>query len=67
MKKLDPALRRAAFIGWPENASAEKREEVMRKFGKDNYPGFNPTDVGHDFTGPHGNNRKMTSSSWIGF
>ena len=67
MEKLDPVFRRAAFIGWPENASAEKREEVMRKIGKDNYPGFNPTDVGHDFTGPYGNNRKMTSSSWIEF
>ena len=66
-KKLDPALRRAAFIGWPESTTAEKREELMRKFGKDNFPGFSPTDVGHDFTGPYGQNRKMTTSSWIEF
>ena len=39
----------------------------MRKFGTENYPGFNPSDVGHDFTGPYGNNRKITSTSWIEF
>ena len=66
LNKLDPALRRTSFFGWPDTVSAEKRVELMRKFGSEKYPGFNPTDVGHDETGPY-SNRKLTKSSWIEF
>ena len=66
VNKLDPALRRVAFIGWPENMSAEKRVEMMHEFGKEKYKNFTPTDVGHDFTGPY-NHRKLSTASWIEF
>ena len=59
MNKLDPALRRSAFIGWPESIGAGKRAELMRKFGIEKYPGFSPIDVGHDFTGP------ITTESYV--
>ena len=36
VNKLDPALRRVAFIGWPENVSAEKRVELCKHLVKKN-------------------------------
>ena len=30
--KLDPALRRVSFIGWPRNISGDKRVELMSGF-----------------------------------
>ena len=66
VNKLDPALRRVAFIGWPENLSAGKRTQFKQKFGKEKYKMFTPTDMGHDYTRPY-NNRKLTTASWTEF
>ena len=54
------------YNSWPDNITREKRVELMRKFGSEKYPGFHPTDLGHDETGPY-SDRKLSKSSWIEF
>ena len=66
VNKLDPALRRVAFIGWPSSVTAEKRIEFMTSFMNTKCTGFKAIDMGHDFPGPY-NNRVLSTASWIEF
>ena len=66
VNKLDPALRRASFIGWPTNVSAEKRMELMCGFMDTKYKKVRFVDCGHDYTGPY-NDRKLSKTSWVEF
>ena len=66
LNKLDPALRRAVFLGWPEGTSTEKRAELMDKLMKEKFPTFRVVDFGHEYIGPY-NNKKLSSVSWAEF
>ena len=66
VNKLDPALRRAIFIGWPVNLSAEKRLELMGIFMDTKYKKVRSVDSGNNFTSPY-NDRKLSKTSWVEF
>ena len=66
VNKLDPALRRVTFIGWPTGLSAEKRLELMGTFLDTKYKTVRFVDSGNDFTGPY-NDRKLSKTSWVEF
>ena len=58
VNELDPALRRAIFLGWSQSMSTEKRVEHMDKFMKEKFSTFRMVDFGHEYTGPY-NNKKL--------
>ena len=66
VNKLDLALWRAVFLGWPESISAEKRLELMDKFMKEKFSTYRVVDFGHEYIGPY-NNRKLSPASWVEF
>ena len=66
VNKLDPALRRAVFLGWSQSMSTGKRVEHMDKFMKENGSMFRVVDFGHEYIGPY-NNKKLSTASWVEF
>jgi len=65
LQSLDPAHKRAVFIGFPEGLAAEQRvkeiESIMARF-----PAHKPVDVGNFWRGPR-NNRSLTKVGFAEF
>ena len=66
VNKLDPALKRITFIGWPTAISEDERVSEMKKFVESNLPMIQPADYGNRFQGPY-SDRKLSNESWIEF
>jgi hypothetical protein len=64
INKLDPALRRVVFLGWPTDLDADKRIQEMEKFVRERLPRCHPIDYGNDYTGPY-SDRKLSKAAWI--
>ena len=63
---LDPATKRAAFVGWPEKVAADDRFQQMEALLTSTFPDFKPLTYLNDYKGPY-NNRKLGSVSFVEF
>jgi hypothetical protein len=63
VNSLDPAHRRAAFLGWPEGVSASERITHMKTFMTSKFPNYHVSEYLNHYTGPY-NDRKMGTVSF---
>ena len=63
---LDPATKRAAFVGWPDTVAADDRLQQMEALLTSTFPDFKPLTYLNDYKGPY-NNRKLGSVSYVEF
>lgn len=66
MEELDPANKRAVFIGWSDSVNADERLAVVTKYMKDNFPSTRYSDLGCFYKGPY-NDRKLSNIAWVEF
>lgn len=63
---LDPATKRAAFVGWPDTVGAKQRLQQMEALVTTTFSDFKPVTYLNDFKGPY-NNRKLGNVSFVEF
>jgi len=63
---LDPAHRRAAFVGWPESMPAPERINQMETFMKTKFPNYHVVEYLNHYTGPY-KDRKLGKVSFVEF
>ena len=63
---LDPASKRAAFVGWPETVSAKARLEQLEALVKNHFAEFKPVTYVNLWKGPY-NDRKLGPVSFVEF
>ena len=66
MDKMDPAKKRIAFIGFPENVQEDARIQKIEEFIKLHAPSYRIVDAGCFHSGPY-NNQKLTRVSYAEF
>jgi len=59
MDKMDPAKKRIAFIGFPDNVQEDARIQKIEEFIKSHAPSYRIVDAGCFYSGPY-NNQKLT-------
>ena len=62
----DPAKRRIAFIGFPENAAVKERISNIDKVMKDMFPEVRFTTIDNFYSGPY-NDRKPNQAAYVEF
>ena len=63
---LDPASKRAAFIGWPDTVNARTRLQQMEALLDNSFPEFKPVTFVNHYKGPY-NNRQLGTVSFVEF
>ena len=64
--RLDPNIRRASIIGWPESMTEDERVAAMEKFTRSIFPTMHLPLFGHYHKGK-GSDHKLSSVSYIEF
>ena len=66
VNNLDPALKRAVFIGFPEDIDDDGRISQIQKLMDNKFPHIKFSDIGNVYSGPY-SNRKLTKVSYVEF